>query len=378
MRRAADILFCCVCTLLALGTVMVFSIISARGSTLGVGFYYLLKRLLWVGLALGAFFVARRVDQDYLRRYWWVIGVGAAVLLVAVLVPGIGTFKNGARRWIRLGPVGVQPSEVAKPAMVIVLSALAARLGGRVREFWRGFLPLAAVVGVSSALVFAERDLSTAALLGVLGMLVMAGAGVRLSALAGAGVLGGGALAYVISMSATRTARILAFMDPWKYADGAGYQPLHSLVALGSGGLAGGAGMAKLFWLPEADTDFILAIIGAELGVVGTLCVVFIFLLIVRQVMKIADAAPDEFGGLVAFGICAMMALQALIHIAVVTVSAPTTGIALPFVSSGGSGLVVNMACVGILAGIARRGEAVTGGGARRWADARVELPAGG
>lgn len=358
MKRSADILFCCVCTLLALGTVMVFSIISARGSTMGVGIHYLLKHLLWVGLALGGFFLARRIDYRLLQRYWWVIALGAGILLLAVLVPGIGTYKNGARRWIRLGPVGVQPSEIAKLGMIIVLSALAVRHSTRVKEFRRGFLPLVSVMGLTAVLVFAEHDFSTAALLGLLGALILIAAGVRLTPLLGAGLLGSGAMAFLISRSPTRSTRILAFLDPWKYADSAGYQPLHSLMALGSGGLIGRAGMQKVFWLPEADTDFILAIIGEELGLVGTLGILCIFLLIIRQAMKISEAAPDEFGRLVAFGISALIALQALIHIAVVTVSMPTTGIALPFVSSGGSGLLVSMAAIGILANIARQARA--------------------
>lgn len=353
MKRSADMLLCCVCTLLALGTVMVFSVLSARGSTLGVGVQYLLKHVLWVGIGLCVYFAARRTDYHLLRRYWWVVAAGVGVLLVAVLVPGIGTFKHGARRWLRLGPVGLQPSEVAKLGMVIVLSALAVRAGTRVREFRRGFVPLAGVVGVTALLVLAEHDFSTAALLGLAGGVLLVAAGVRPGPLLCAGALGGGALAFMISRSATRSARILAFLDPWQYADGAGYQPLHSLMALGSGGLLGRVGMQKVFWLPEADTDFILAIIGEELGLAGALGVVCIFLLIIRRGMQIAEAAPDKFGRLLAFGISCLIGLQALIHIAVVTVSMPTTGIALPFVSAGGSGLVVSMASVGILTNVA-------------------------
>ena len=178
MKRSADMLLCCVCTLLALGTVMVFSVLSARGSTLGVGVQYLLKHVLWVGIGLCVYFAARRTDYHLLRRYWWLVAAGVGVLLVAVLVPGIGTFKHGARRWLRLGPVGLQPSEVAKLGMVIVLSALAVRAGTRVREFRRGFVPLAGVVGVTALLVLAEHDFSTAALLGLAGGVLLVAAGV--------------------------------------------------------------------------------------------------------------------------------------------------------------------------------------------------------
>ena len=327
---------------------------------------------------MGGFLLARRLDYHLLQRYWWVIAVTSLVLLVAVLVPGVGTFKNGARRWFRFGPIGFQPSELAKPAMLVALCAMVVRLGGKLRDPFRWLLPCMAVIGLASGLVLMGPDFGTAALIGLLGTLLILAAGARIVPIAATGVVGVGAMAFLISRSPTRMARILAFLDPWKHQEGAGYQAIHSLVALGSGGLLGREGMQKLFWLPEADTDFILAIIGEELGLLGTLGVLFIFLLIIRQGMRISEAAPDPFGRLLAFGITAMIASQAIIHIAVVTVSMPTKGIALPFISSGGSALLTSMTAVGVLTNIARQAtERVSCGEAACAETTRIERPWG-
>ena len=355
MKRPADILLCCVSTLLALGTVMIFSIIAARGSSLEVGIHYLVKHLIWVGIGLAGLLIARRLDYHVLQRFWWLIALGGFVLLVAVLVPGLGTYKFGARRWLRLGPVGIQPSEVGKLAMLVALGGLAVRFENRMRASWRGVALMLGVVGVTSALVLAEPDFGTSALLGILGMMMILVAGAPIFPIMGAAGVGAGMLTFLLSRSPTRWARIIAFLNPWAHRQGVGYQAIQSLIRLGSGGLFGRTGTGKLFFLPQADTDFILAIIGEELGLAGTLGVLLLFLLIIRQGMKISKAAPDTFGRLLAFGITAMIALQALIHIAVVTVSMPTKGIALPFVSSGGSSLLISLTTVGILTNIARQ-----------------------
>ena len=254
--------------------------------------------------------------------------------------------------------MGFQPSELAKLGLLVTLCALCVRLGDGVRSFWRGLAPCLCLIGVTAGLVLIEPDFGTAALLGGMGVMVVLAAGARLLPVVGFGAFGFGALAALISLSPHRVARIVAFLNPWEHARDVGYQAIHSLVALGSGGVFGRVGTQKLFWLPESDTDFILAIIGEELGLIGTLGVLLVFMLIIRQGLKISKAAPDLFGRLLAFGITVMLALQASIHIAVVTVSMPTKGIALPFVSAGGSALLISMAAVGILVSIARQSEA--------------------
>ena len=353
MRRTTGIILCCVGTLLALGAVMEFSILSARASSLPVGVKYLVKHVIWIGIGLVGLWIASRVDYRWLERKRWLIGLAGLILLVAVLIPGIGTKRFGARRWIRFGPVGFQPSEVAKLALLVTVCGMVAKSGEKIRDFRRGFLPCMAVVGTASALILLEPDFGTAVLVGAIGMLVILAGGARLWPIAAGAGLGGAAVSVMIWHSPARLARVFAFLDPWKHQDGAGYQVIHSLTALASGGLFGRTGMQKRFFLPAADTDFVLSIIGEEFGLLSTLGVLFLFVVLIWQGMRISERAPDAFGGLLAFGITNMIALQALIHIAVVTASMPTKGIALPFVSSGGSSIMISLVSVGILLNIA-------------------------
>ena len=223
-----------------------------------------------------------------------------------------------------------------------------------------GLLPCMAVVGATAALILVEPDYGTAALIGIIGSLVVLVAGAPVWPMAAAAFTGLAGAAALVWHSPVRQARVLAFLDPAQHLDGAGYQLMHSLISLGSGGLFGrglGASRQKLFFLPEPETDFIFAVIGEELGLIGALAVIFLFVLILRQGMKIASRARDPFGALLAFGITALVVFQALIHIAVVTASMPTKGIVLPLVSSGGSSIVVTLAAIGVLLNIASQAE---------------------
>ena len=376
MRRETGILLCCVGTLLALGAVMEFSILSTRGSALAVGIRYLVKHIVWIVVAAGGLLAMWQLDYRWLKRKHRLIGVAALVLLVAVLVPFIGTQVNGARRWIRFGPIGFQPSEIAKLALLVTVCGMAARLGENIRDLRRGFLPCMAVVALASALILAEPDFGTAMLVGAIGTLVILVAGGPVFPVVAASALGLGGMSFLILKSPQRLARIFAFLAPWKYRDGTAYQLIQSLMSLGSGGIFGrgpGASVQKLYFLPEPDTDFIFSIIGEEFGLIGTLGVILAFVIIIRQGMLISKNAADGFGGLLAFGITLMIALQALIHIGVVTGSMPTKGIALPFVSSGGSSLLVTMTGIGILMNIASQQDvpAATTVGPSRSADTR-------
>jgi cell division protein FtsW len=357
MKRTSDILLCSVATLLALGAVMVFSCLSARASTLDLGLMYLFKHALWVAAGVAVMLFMSRLDYHWLERHQWAIGIVALASLVAVLLPQVGTAMHGARRWIRFyGPLGFQPSEIAKLALLVVLCGMAARRGDQMRSLRSGLLPCMAVVGATAALILVEPDYGTAALVGIIGSLVVLVAGAPAWPMAAAGFAGLCGAAALVWHSPARLARVLAFLDPAQHLDGAGYQLIHSLIALGSGGLFGrglGASRQKLFFLPEPETDFIFAVIGEELGLIGALAVVFLFVLILRQGMKIASRARDPFGALLAFGITALVVFQALIHIAVVTASMPTKGIVLPLVSSGGSSIVATLAGIGVLLNIA-------------------------
>jgi len=385
MKRTTGVLLCVVATLLALGTVMVFSVLSAQATAnatarqgvtlkdadvpaaveareahpltgMGSGFFLLLKHLVYVTLGVVALLALRRFDYHWFERNQKWIALATGALLLAVLVPHIGTAKNGARRWINLGPLGFQPSELAKIGMLVVLAGVVASRREKMKELVGGFLPAMAVVCIAAGLVLVEPDFGTAALLGLVGTLVVMSSGAPLAPIGGAALAGAAGFAVLVFHSPTRMERVFAFLNPWQHLDGAGYQLAQSLVTLGNGGLFGrglGGSYQKLFNLPEASTDFILAIIGEELGLVGTVAVLFLFLLLLRQGLRIAAHARDDFGALLAYGITLLIALQALIHTAVVTASMPTKGIVLPFISSGGSSLVISLAAVGILVNIA-------------------------
>jgi cell division protein FtsW len=360
MKRTSGILLCCVATLLALGAVMVFSCLSARASTLDLGLMYLFKHALWVAAGVAIMLFMSRLDYHWLEKHQRALGILALAALVVVLLPRVGTAMHGARRWIRFyGPLGFQPSETAKLALLVVLCGMAARRGEQMRSLRYGLLPCMAVVGLTAALVLIEPDYGTAALIGIVGSLVVLLAGAPVWPMAAATAAGLGGAAALVWHSPVRQARVLAFLDPAQHLDGAGYQLIHSLIALGSGGLFGrglGASRQKLFFLPEPETDFIFAVIGEELGLIGALAVIFLFVLILWQGMKIASRARDPFGALLASGITALVVFQALVHIAVVTASMPTKGIVLPLVSSGGSSIVVTLAGIGVLLNIASQG----------------------
>lgn len=358
MKKTSGIVLCCVATLLALGAVMVYSVISGKASALDVGTWYLMKHLLWVTTGVVAMLVVSRIDYHRYERWLWPMAIVAGVCLVLVLVPGIGTFKNGARRWIRFGPMGFQPSEVAKIALIVVVAAMCARRGEKMREYASMGICMTVVLA-TSALIVLEPDFGTAALIGGIGTLMVLTAGAPLLPVALVGAAATVGAAALIWHSPARADRVLAFLNPWTHDGRAAYQVQHSLISLGSGGLFGrglGGSQQKLYYLPEPDTDFIFAIIGEELGLIGTLLVLVVFVILIHQGMKISSRARDPFGALLAFGVTVMIAIQALMHVAVVTASMPTKGIVLPFVSSGGSSIVISLISVGILLSVAAQG----------------------
>jgi cell division protein FtsW len=380
MNKTSGIVLCCVATLLALGAVMVYSVISSKASTLEIGTWYLMKHLLWVTTGVVAMLALSRVDYHRYERWVWPVAIAAGVLLVLVLAPGIGTLKNGARRWLRFGPVGFQPSEVAKIALIVVVAAMCARRGEKMREYSNMALCMAVVL-VASALIVLEPDFGTAALVGGIGTLMVLTAGAPLLPVGVVGALATAGAATLIWHSPARADRVLAFLNPWTHDGRAAYQVQHSLIALGSGGITGrglGGGQQKIFFLPEPDTDFIFAITGEELGLIGALVVLAVFVVLVRQGMKISARARDPFGALLAFGVTVMIAIQALMHVAVVTASMPTKGIALPFVSSGGSSIVISLIGIGILLSVSAQGREAEAPVTARTADAAPAGATGG
>ncbi|MBI2929834.1 MAG: putative lipid II flippase FtsW [Verrucomicrobia bacterium] len=353
MTLAPAILIICVCSLLAVGLTMLYSASSAQ-----VGARYLLTQLTWCGLGLVAATVTASVDYRRLKKLAWVLLGLAVVLLVLVLIPGIGVMRGGARRWFVLGFGSFQPSELAKLALIVALACYGERCQRQMREFKRGLVVPGIFIGVVLALIFVEPDRGTAILLAGVCTVMLLIAGVRWLYLIPPVVLGATALGAALWFDSVRRARILAFLYPELYKDGAGYQAWQAMLALGSGhwtGLGLGNGRQKLGFVPEHHTDFILAVIGEEWGLLATVGIVLAFVVLVLAGACIARNARDTFGLLLGAGITFLIGFQAFINVGVVTSSLPNKGLPLPFVSYGGSNLLILLASVGLLLSIARR-----------------------
>ena len=342
--------------LLAIGLAMVYSASGIKAlDALDDPRYFLIQQSAWVVIGLVAMFVVARIDYHRYRALALPGLIVAMVLLVAVLIPGIGTRVGGASRWLRVSSfAGIQPAELAKLAVVIYLAFWLGRKREPDAEIgrWSVTLPFVLIVGFVAALVVAEPDLGTAIVLGAvaLGMYFVAGA--RLVEFAGLGILSAVLVAAVAVVQPYRLQRILTFLDPWSDPRGAGFQTIQSIYGLALGGPLGeglGAGKEKFGFLPAPYTDSIFAVLGDELGLLGTLTVVVLFLVVAFKGIRIALSAPDATGSLLATGITVWLVFQAWVNMAVVASLVPMTGITLPFISYGGSSICVGLVGVGIL-----------------------------
>ena len=365
-----------------LGIVMVYSASGIKAlDALDDPRYFLGWQSLWAALGLVGMLAATRIDYHRYRMLALPLLVGALALLAAVLVPGIGTSVNGAARWLRAGPVGLQPAEFAKLALILYLAFW---LGARRDRIERGGTVIGFVVitGLVGALVFAEPDLGTAIVIGAIALAMYFVAGARLWMFAALAMLSGvlalaGALAHP-----ERVERLMTFVDPWNDPRGAGYQAIQMLYGLALGGLSGeglGAGREKFGFLPFPYTDSIFAILGDELGLIGTLVVIMLFLVLAYRGVRIALRAPDASGALLATGITTWLVFQAWVNMAVVASLIPMTGITLPFISYGGSSLCVGLIAVGILLNVGRQAAqapATVSRAPRRRRDGRARQPA--
>lgn len=347
-------------SLVLLGLIMILSASSVSSfATYGSSFLYFNKQLIWAGVGLAGFVFFSRFDYRKLKGRGFFLLPAVGVLLVAVLIPGVGIVAGGSARWIGAGPLAFQPSELAKLAVVLFFADVFSRKReSTLKELSHTLLPFAPVLGGLVLLVMMQPDMGTTLLLGSvgLGMLFLAGAPLRYALpMGGLGL----AAAAVAALSADyRRERVLAFMDPWADPLNTGYHTIQSLIALGSGGWFGvglGASRQKWLYIPNAHTDFIFAILGEEMGLLGTLTVLGLFAFIMYLGVRIARTAPDRFGMLVAAGITIWIGVQALVNIGAVTATMPITGVPLPLVSFGGSSLVVSLIAMGILTNIARQ-----------------------
>ncbi|HEV3235150.1 MAG TPA: putative lipid II flippase FtsW [Candidatus Dormibacteraeota bacterium] len=349
-----------VAALCAFGLVMVFSSSEVSGYLeYGNASYYFQRQIIW--LVVGAVLGLLALGFDY-HRLRGLAPIGALVvvaLLVLVLVPHIGVVRNGARRWFGVGSFTFQPAEAAKIVAIVYLARWLEKSTERVRSFRKGLVPFLVMLSVLLGLVLLEKDLGTSAILAVIAVAMFLVAGARWTHLAGVLAVATGGMAVLIKLEPYRYSRMLSYLNPWSDALNTGFQGVQSVLALGSGGLFGvglGNSIQKYQWLPEAHTDFIFAIIGEELGLVGTVLVLLLFCVLAYRGYRAALRAPDTFGLLLATGITTWLIFQAFVNMAAVTLTLPTTGIPLPFISFGGSSLSVSLAAVGLLLNISAQG----------------------
>jgi cell division protein FtsW len=354
-------LFLVVLALLGLGVVMVYSASAILATDrFRDSHFFLKKQLFWALLGLGVMWGVMAVDYRRWRPLVTPLLALAFVLLVLVLVPPFGQSINGTRRWLRWGPISVQPTELAKLALVVYLADFLARRQAAIGNLWRGVLPPLVVTGGVAGLVLLQPDLGSAvAIMGVVLCMIFV-AGARVAHLALIGALAVPVMVVAVFTASYRLRRVLTFLDPWADPRGAGFQIIQSYLALGGGGLLGrglGESKQKLFYLPEPHTDFIFAILGEELGFVGAVATVALFGLLLWRGVRIGLRIADPFGALLAFGVTALLVNQAVVNLGVVVGLFPTKGLPLPFVSSGGSSLLVAMAAVGLLLNVSQRAE---------------------
>ena len=353
------ILFISVACLVAIGMVMVFSASSTTAYAVHHDVAYFFKRqLMWLGVGCVAAWGAFRIDYTKLRTYAPALFIATSLALVAVLVPHLGASVNGSRRWLGLSSLSIQPSEFAKLTLVFFLAVRLADMGERIRSLTRGVVPLLGAVFVVALLIQREPDMGTARIIVAIGFIMLFVAGARIPHLLMGIFSTAPFVVYSIFAHSYQRERILAFINPWKDPLNYGFHIVQSLYALGSGGWWGvglGASREKFFYLPEQYTDFIFSIVGEELGLIGTLTVVALFLVFATRAVNIAMRAEDRFGYFLALGCTALIVVQAFINIGVVTSSWPVTGVPLPFISFGGSALVVDLIAVALIANVGRR-----------------------
>ncbi|MBQ7520942.1 MAG: putative lipid II flippase FtsW [Clostridia bacterium] len=359
-RRPADkTLPVIVALLLMMGLVTLFSATYYNAQDGGDALSEVKKQLFGMVIGFVAMLFTSRIPYWFWGRHRVALAGLAlsAVLLILVIIPGVGVYVNGSRRWLRLGPLSFQPSEFAKYALVLFVSLALAARGKRVRRFFDGILPVLAAPAVAFLLILEQPNLSTAGSILIVSVILVMLAGAKWRHML---LLGGGGLAvgaYYAWSAPYRRARLLSFTDPFAKMSDEGYQLAQSLIAFGSGGLFGmglGRGRQKYAYLPYPESDFIFAIVGEDFGLLGCVAVILLFIAFLFAGMRIALTCPERFGCLLAAGITSMITVQAFINMGVVIGILPTTGLPLPFFSAGGTSLSITMAAVGVLLSISR------------------------
>jgi cell division protein FtsW len=311
-----------------------------------------------MGAGAVALIACTMIPSALYRRFAYPLLALSFIILVLVLVPGVGVNRGGARRWIMFPGFAFQPSELAKLALVFYLAHSMAKKEQMIRSFSVGVLPHLMVFGLFAGMLLLEPDFGTALMLSMLLYFMLFIGGARVHHLVGTGLMALPVLIYVLTKADYRIRRLMSFLDPWSDAAGSGFHVIQSLIAFGSGQIWGrglGESRQKLFYLPEAHTDFVFSVIGEELGLLGALAVLALFGVIITRGLQLTAKIEEPFDQYLAFGLTVLLGLQALIHMGVVMGLMPTKGLVLPFISYGGSAMVINLMEAGILLGLSRR-----------------------
>jgi len=342
--------------LVGIGIVMVYSASSALAlKKFGSGYYFLKKQAIFALLGIVVLVTCRHFPYRLYRSLTYPFLVFSVILLAAIKLSGFGYSAGGSARWLRFGAFSFQPSEFVRFALVIYLAYSMDKKKDKLQDFYVGFMPHILVLGILSALILIQPDFGSVLILGAVTWIMLFVGGVRLLHLFSALMVILPILGYFMISAEYRIKRLITFLNPWKYPSDAGYQVVHSLMAFGTGGIWGtgiGNGYQKLFYLPEPHTDFIFSVIGEELGLMGVLIILGLYVLIFWRGIWIARNTEDSFGAFMAVGLTAAIGLQVCVNMGVALGLLPTKGLTLPFLSYGGSSLLMNMAAIGILMNI--------------------------
>jgi cell division protein FtsW len=350
--------------LVAAAMLLVMGLLAVYSSSFAVGYheygdtnYFVARQAVFALIGLGAMVFFMRMDYNRLRRISILLMFGALIGLFLVLVPGIGVERNGASRWLEFGPLSIQPSEYAKFAVIIYISAWLSSRGQDINKFSLGFVPFVLILGIVGGLVVAEPDMGTTIIILLTACTLFFVAGAPLSHLALLLAVGGFICYMVVGLRDYQFDRLVSFVDPGADPQGGGFQIIQLLIALGSGGPLGlgwSESRQKFFYVPSSHTDGVFAILGEEVGFIGLMFILFVFGFFIYRGLKVTMEARDRFATLVGIGIVSWIAFQSLINIGGITRTIPLTGVPLPFLSYGGSSLISLMAAVGVLLSISR------------------------
>ena len=345
--------------LVGMGIVMVYSASSALAiKKFGSGYFFLQKQAMFSLIGIVVLVVFSYIPFRLYRVLVYPVLAAAIAMLVAVVFSGLGVTAGGSARWLQLGPVQFQPSELARLALVIYMAYSMSKKGEQLRDFYVGFLPHFLVLGLFTGLLLVQPDFGSIVIFAALTWIMLFVGGCRITHLLSVIVVLAPMAWLFMTHAEYRVKRLMSFMDPWQYPADEGYQIVHSLMAFGTGGITGagiGKGYQKLFYLPEPHTDFIFSVVGEELGLIGVIAVILLYGIMLMRGIRIARHAQDRFGSLLAMGITVTLGLQVCINMGVALGMLPTKGLTLPFLSYGGTSLLINMAAVGIMMNIGAR-----------------------